>query len=202
MIGSSASPAWGSGARLAPAFLPRPSKTLPRRRPCRRRAAPPLSPTRCLVGVLRGVELEAVPRGVCAHHLTLAGLAPPGPLCCLCPLKLGELVEDAVCEFPLWALVAPVVEGAHPDSVLLELLTKEVVISGLAGEAVTVVGQYNRDTSSGYKVPHSVHSQACERCPALAGVGYLLEDLVAYCTDIGPGSKRSLTYTGSVQEDR
>jgi putative transposase len=25
---------------------------------------------------------------------------------------------------------------------------------------------------------------------------------IAYCTDIGPGYKRSLTYTGSVQEDR
>src|SRR3712207_3795631 len=50
------------------------------------------------------------------QHLAFAGLAElssAAPLGYLCPLVLRQLVEDAIREFPLWALVASVVEG--PD---------------------------------------------------------------------------------------
>ena len=105
--------------------------------------------------------------------LALAGLAAasaPGPLGYLGPLVLGDLVEDAVGELALRRIVAPVVEGADLRPVLLELAPEEVVIGGLAGEAVPVLCQHHRDAPSGHEVPHAVHAGPLEARAALAGV--------------------------------
>jgi hypothetical protein len=94
-----------------------------------------------LVAVARGNEFEAVVRAATRQHLAFTGfleLASPGALADLRALVLAELVEDAVGEFTLRAIVSPVVEGADLRPVLLELLAQQVVIGRLAGEAVPV----------------------------------------------------------------
>jgi len=100
--------------------------------------------------VARLVAPESVGDLLRGNDLALAGLAElasPGPLCCLCPLELGELVEDAVCELSLWALVPTVVKGADLRPMLLELASEEVVIGGLASEAVPILCEHHRHTA-------------------------------------------------------
>src|SRR5215211_5215265 len=65
-----------------------------------------------LVAVPRLVVAKTVPGRVAADDLPLPGLAklpPAASLRRLRPLELGELVEDAVREIPLWAAGAPIV---------------------------------------------------------------------------------------------
>ena len=96
------------------------------------------------------------------------------------PLELRELIENAICELALRGLVTTVVQGADLRPVLLELAPEEVMIGGLAGEAVPVLGQHHRDTAGGHEVPHAVHAGPLKACAALSGVYYLLEDLVPF----------------------
>ena len=87
------------------------------------------------VVVPRGVVPEPIVRAGPRHEFPLAcllKLAPPRTLGYLGPLVLAELVEDAVGELSLRALVATVIEGAYPGAVLLELPPEQVVISGFA----------------------------------------------------------------------
>src|SRR5215217_7975286 len=70
------------------------------------------------------VVLEAVVSPRVAEKPTLPSFlqsSPSGPLGGLSSLELGELVEDAICEFPFWALVTAVVESPHLAAVLLKL---------------------------------------------------------------------------------
>jgi hypothetical protein len=76
------------------------------------------------VAVPRSVVAEAVVSLPSRDYLAFAGLSEStstSPLGRLCPLELGELVEDAVRVLTLRRLVAAVVEGAYPGSVLLKL---------------------------------------------------------------------------------
>jgi hypothetical protein len=57
---------------------------------------------------------------------------------------------------------------------LLKLATKEVVIGGLAGEAVPILREHHRHPAGGHQVPHPVHAGPLEAGAALSGVGYLL----------------------------
>ena len=63
---------------------------------------------------------------------------------------------------------------------LLELAPKEVMVGRLAGEAVPVLRQHHGDAAGGYEIPHAVHAGPLQARAALAGVLYLLEDLVAF----------------------
>ena len=58
-------------------------------------------------------------------------------------LVLGELVEDAVRELALRAVVTTSIEGADPRPAFLTL-DGGVVVGGLAGEAVPILGQHHR----------------------------------------------------------
>jgi hypothetical protein len=81
-----------------------------------------------------------------AHDLALSGFpydAALGPLGDLQALILGELIEDTVCKFSFWALIAPVIEGAHLGAVLPELAPEEEVVRGLSCEAVPVLCQHH-----------------------------------------------------------
>src|SRR5215207_2668377 len=85
------------------------------------------------------VVAEAVRRLHRRYYLALPSLlelTPPGSLHDLSSLVLGELVEDAVGEFPFGAFIPTVVQRADLRAVLLELTSEEVVVCRLAGEAV------------------------------------------------------------------
>jgi hypothetical protein len=69
---------------------------------------------------------------------------------------------------------------------LLELLPEQVVVGGLAGEAVPVLGQHNGYVPRGHEVPHAVHAGPLQAGAALSGVLYLLENLVAFSGGAGP----------------
>src|SRR5919112_467427 len=100
-----------------------------------------------LVGILCGIKFEAISGGMRAYNLTFAHfteLTPARPLGCLCPLELGELVEDAVSQLSFSTLIAAIVESAHLRSVLITLLAQEVVVGGLAGKAVPILEQVPR----------------------------------------------------------
>ena len=73
-----------------------------------------------------------------------------------------------------------IVEGADLRPVLLELPAEEVVVGGLAGEAVAVLCQHHMDTSGGHKIPHAVHAWPLKAGAALSGVCYLLKDLIPF----------------------
>ena len=62
------------------------------------------------------------------------------------------------------------------------------MVSGLAGEAVPVLCQHHRDAACGHQVPHAVHARTLEADATLAGVGYLLEDLVSFLSGVVPES--------------
>src|SRR5215212_1466804 len=129
------------------------------------------------------VEIKSEGCHSARYNLALFGLpqfAPPGSLRRLCSLKLRQLVEDAVGKLTLRGVVSPVIEGAYLRPVLLELTPQEVVIGGLAGEAVPVLGEYHEHAASSDEVPHAVHAGSLKGCAALAGVLYFLEDLVAF----------------------
>src|SRR5829696_3602726 len=83
-------------------------------------------------------ERCAFVQGACRSSRIESKLATAAPLHDLGPLVLGELVEDAVCELALRALISPVVEGTDLGSVFVELPPQQVVIGGLAGEAVPI----------------------------------------------------------------
>src|SRR5215203_6777348 len=140
---------------------------------------------------LRLANDQSVPRFVVAepvgrsrhHHPSLPGLAQhatTSPLRDLCPLVLGELVEDAVGQFPLRAVVPTVIKGSNFGAVLLELPPQEVVISWLAGEAVPILRQHHRYSATSHEVPHAVHAWPLKACAALPGVLHPLEDLVTF----------------------
>ena len=67
---------------------------------------------------------------------------------------------------------------------LLELAAQEVVVGGLAGEAVPILREHHGDAAGGHEVPHAVHAGPLQAGAALAGVLYLLEDLVAFSGSI------------------
>jgi hypothetical protein len=90
------------------------------------------------------------------------------------------LVKDAVCKITLWRIVAPIVEGADFSVVLLELALEQVMVSRLTGESIAVLCQHNIDTTIRYEVSNAVHTWPFKAGPALSGVYYLLEDLVAF----------------------
>src|SRR5215211_8469876 len=97
------------------------------------------------------VKPEAVLGRVARDELALAGfpqLPPARPFGCLRTLELGELVQYAVCKLPLRALVTPVIESPQSATVLRELLPQQVEVSRLAGEAVPILGQHDRDAAS------------------------------------------------------
>jgi len=93
-------------------------------------------------------------------------------------LELGELVEDAVHQLTLGAVVSPVLKGAHLGPALLELPLEQVRVRRLPAEAVPVLSKHYGDAAGGHKLPHAVHSRPLEVGPALAGVRHLLKDLV------------------------
>src|SRR5215212_3314919 len=136
-----------------------------------------------LVAVPVRVELEAVARGMCGEHLAFPRLALPSaaaPLRDLRPLVLAELVEYAVRELALGAIVSPIVEGADLCPMLLELPPEQVVVGGLAGEAVPVLRHDDGDAPTGDEVPHTVHAGPFQARTALSGILNLLEDLEAF----------------------
>src|SRR5215203_520776 len=136
-----------------------------------------------LVAVPVRVELEAVARGMCGEHLAFPRLALPSaaaPLRDLRPLVLAELVEYAVRELALGAIVSPIVEGADLRTVLLELSPEQVMVGGLPGYTVPILRQHHRHTTSRYQVSHAVHPGPLQTRAALSGVLYLLEYLVAF----------------------
>src|SRR5215216_1675081 len=95
-----------------------------------------------LVTFPSSVQVKAVVSLVGCDYLALASLAelaPTAPFYNLRPLVLAELIQDAVREFALRAVVSPVVEGADLRPVLLELLPEEVMVGGLTGEPVAVL---------------------------------------------------------------
>jgi hypothetical protein len=109
-----------------------------------------------VIVVLEPERGPAVARPGPRDDLALAGLselAPPGALRRLGSLELGQLVQDAVRELPLWGVVSPIVQGAHLRVVLLELAAEQVVVGGLPGEPVAVLRQHHGDTTAGHEVP-------------------------------------------------
>jgi hypothetical protein len=84
--------------------------------------------------------------------------------------------------------VAAVVKGAYPRPVFLELALEEVMVGGLAGEAVPVLRQHHGDAAGGHEVAHAVHAGPLQACPALPGVRHLFEDFVAFLARVGPQS--------------
>src|SRR5829696_3933450 len=129
------------------------------------------------------VEAEAVRGRRPADHMSLTGspqLPPSTSFGYLDPLVLGELVEDAVRELTLRGIVSPIVQGADLGAVFLELPLEKVVIGWFAGKAVPVLDQHHRDAPRCHQDPHAVHAWPLQARPALAGVGDLLEDLVAF----------------------
>src|SRR5918993_558233 len=67
---------------------------------------------------------------------------------------------------------------------LLDLASEEVMISRLAGEAVPVLSEHNRDAPSAHQVSHAVHARPLQACAALSGILYLLEDLVPFASSV------------------
>src|SRR5215217_6907484 len=106
--------------------------------------------------------------------------SPSGPLGGLSSLELGELVEDAVCEFPFWAFVTAVVESVDLAAILLEFPLEKIVIGRLAGEAISVLSQHHRDIATCYQVAYPVHARPLQGRPALAGIRYRFQDLIAF----------------------
>jgi hypothetical protein len=62
------------------------------------------------------------------------------------------------------------------------------VIRRLAREAVPVLCEYHRDRACGYEIAHPVHAWPLQARPALSGVHYLLDDLVALAGGVLPQS--------------
>jgi hypothetical protein len=92
------------------------------------------------------IVLEAIVRPRGSEHLAFSGLSQltaPSTLRYLCPLELGELVEYAVSELAFGGVVSAFVHGTDLRSVLLELAPQQVVIGGLASEAVPVLRQHH-----------------------------------------------------------
>jgi hypothetical protein len=123
-----------------------------------------------VLGVVVPVPVVCAVVGKYLPVLDLPQLAPPRTFGGLRPLVLGELVEDAVGELALRALVASVVERPDLRTVLLELLAEEVVVGGLAREAVPILRQHHRNAASGHQVSHPVQAGTLEARPALTGV--------------------------------
>ena len=105
-------------------------------------------------------------------------LAPAGPLGGLGPLELSELVEDAVGKLAFGAIVPVVVEGPEHAPVFLELPLEQVVVGGLAAEAVPVLGQHQRDPAGRDEIVHPVEARAFETRAAVTRILHLLDDLV------------------------
>src|SRR5918992_1477812 len=90
----------------------------------------------------------------------------------------------AFLNLPLRVLSA--VESADFGPVLLELAPQQVMVGRFAGEAVPVLGQHHRDAACCNQVPNPVHARSLKAGAALAGVYYLLEDLVPLSGSIFP----------------
>src|SRR3712207_3350807 len=58
--------------------------------------------------------------------------------------------------------------SAYLRPVLLELALEQVVVGGLAGEAVAVLRQHHRNSALGHEVVHPVHAGALQARPAPA----------------------------------
>jgi len=120
---------------------------------------------------------EPIGRALSGDYFALPGLlklTPAAALCYLRALILSQLVEDAVRELSLRALVSPIVEGTDLRSMLLELAPEKVMVGGLAGEPITVLGQHHIDTTTRYEFPHTVHTWPLQAGAALSGVYYFL----------------------------
>ena len=141
-----------------------------------------------LVAVPRLVVAKTVAGRVAADDLALPSLAefpPSATLGSLRPLELGELVEDAVGEFALGAVIPAVVESAYLAAILLELTPEEVVVCGLARDAVPILGKHHGNAPGGHEIPHTVHSRTLQGRATVSGVYYLCEDLVAFSGSVG-----------------
>src|SRR5215210_8133997 len=96
------------------------------------------------VTVSRTVEPKPVPDTPHCHYLPLTcslQLAASRPLGRLRSLELGQLVENAIGKLALRAVVPPVVQRPQLAPLLLELPLQQVVIRGLASEAVPILSQ-------------------------------------------------------------
>src|SRR5215210_1704618 len=62
------------------------------------------------------------------------------------------------------------------------------MVSRLAGEAIPVLREYQRNTTGSHEIPHTVHTGPLQAGAALTGVLYLLEDFEAFSGSIGPQS--------------
>lgn len=76
--------------------------------------------------------------------------------------------------------------SSGPDlrPVLLELAPEQVMISGLAGDAVSVLSEHNRDPTGSHEVPHTVHTWPLKAGAALSRVRYFFEDLVPFTAGV------------------
>src|SRR3712207_5291188 len=131
-----------------------------------------------LIAVACSVVPETVVRHPPGYDLALSGPAQPTParpLGYLGTLELGYLVHDAVCELTLRTAVSPIIQGPELAAMLDELSPEKVSVCRLPAEAVPILSQHYGDASSG----HPVHTWPLQGGPALAGILYLLEDLVA-----------------------
>src|SRR5215208_4561976 len=112
----------------------------------------------------------------------------PASLSELCPLVLRELVQHAIRQLALGAIVAPIVERADLRPMLLELTAEKVMIGRLAGNAIPILRQHHGNAPSGHEVPHTVHTWPLKAGAALSGIYYLLEDLVPLSGGVGSQS--------------
>src|SRR5215218_5703957 len=142
-----------------------------------------------LVAITSSVELEAEVGHRARQQLALLHLpqlAAPSSFGRFHSLVLSKLIENAVREFPLWAIVAPIVEGFQLATVLLELSPQEVVIGRFPSEAVSILGQHYRHPTGSHQIPHPVHARPLQAGPALPGVHNLLQDLVPLAVRVLP----------------
>jgi hypothetical protein len=94
------------------------------------------------------------------------------------------VVENAVRELPLRALVSPIIERSDLRAVLLELASEKVMVGRLAGDPVPVLCEDDRYTSGGHEISHAVHARTLEARPALPRVLHFFEDLVGFAVGV------------------
>src|SRR5215218_10069598 len=136
-----------------------------------------------LVAITSSVELEAEVGHRARQQLALLHLpqlAAPSSLSRFHSLVLSKLVENAVREFPLWAIVAPIVEGFQLAAMLLELPPKHIGIRWLSAKSVPILGQNHRDVATSHEIAHLIHPRSLKAGPALAGVRDLFQDLIPF----------------------
>src|SRR5829696_1124560 len=144
------------------------------------------------VAVSSGVVSESARSpGAGRNDFALPGLAQPATPCSLRrfrPLELGELVEDAVGELTLRALVSPIVAGTDLRAVLLELASEDVMVGWLPRESVPILCEHHEVPAGGYQVSYPVHARTIQARSALPGVG---GGCAGRYRDVRPGPDRS-----------